>query len=90
MSKNKWKYNVSASWEQDGKKHSFATQLYMIGVYIIFDSNSTSQGSITPNTMEKLCKRLNKDYNENKISNLEFGMTISVIEENKVYKEINE
>lgn len=89
MSKNKWKYNTSAYWEEDGKKHSFATQLYMIGVYIIFDSNPSLQSSMTPNNMEKLCKKLIKSYNENKISNLELGHKITVIEEDGFYKELN-
>lgn len=89
MSAKKWKYNISAKMTIEGKEHSFITQLYKVGVYIIFDNNSGSQGNMRPSQMQRMCNRIKKDFNNNLITNLELGREITVTEdENGFYKEL--
>lgn len=84
----KWKYYISASWIENGSIHGFITQLYKIGVYIIFDNDPAAQLNLNPNDLQKLCKKLSKEYAENKITNLSYGREITVIEKDGFYEEL--
>ena len=86
----KWNYHTAYYFEdKKGNKHNLLTQLYQIGVYIIQDGNASMQGNMTPNQMVSLEKGLKKEEKEGKISNLTFGMPITVIkDEQGFYKKL--
>jgi hypothetical protein len=84
----KHKYYTSGSFMFKGKKQSFQTQLYQIGVYCIWNSNSAEQGSYTPAQMQKLCKHMQTDADAGIITDLEFGREIIVTTEDGFFKEI--
>jgi hypothetical protein len=84
----KWKYYTSLSFtfntkEHGGIKQSYMTQLYQIGVYIIWNGNSSEQGSMTPNQMVTLTKRIKKSEESGEITDLVLGREITVTEDDK-------
>jgi len=75
-----YSYHTSHSFIVEGKKQTFATQLYEIGVYGIFNNDPAMQGSFTPNDIVKIEKSLNKAFEKKEITDLTFGMPITVKE----------
>lgn len=87
-----WTYYVSASFDYNNGKEitnqCYATQLYQIGVYIIWNNNSSSQGNMTPNQMSTLRRKLISDEKKGTISNLQRGREIVVHEVDGFFKEV--
>jgi hypothetical protein len=71
-------YPVSAAWTEDGVKMSYMTQLYQVGVYIIFNNDSSMQGNMKPSQMLKLVKKLKDGEKAGRITGLCPGCEISV------------
>lgn len=80
MSK-KWTYHKSHSFEHKGVKVNFITQLYQVGVYGIINGDPATQGGFTPSGLVKLEQQLKKDAEKGEITNLEFGIPITVTED---------
>lgn len=79
--KNKvYKYYTSCSYidVKTDIKHTVATNLFQIGIYIIFDNNPKYQGTTTPQLMQKFIKDLQRDLQSNIIKDLVLGREISV------------
>jgi hypothetical protein len=90
MSK-KYTYHKSHSFVgMEDDKHTFATQLYQIGVYGILDGNSSMQGNFKPAAIIKMEKNLVKLKKEGKIKSFELGVPITVSEETGFWEEVNE
>lgn len=87
MKATKITYPVSGSFTLDGESMDFKTQLYKIGVYIIWNNNSSLQGGATPASMAKLHKKLLKDKEKGFITNLELGRMITVTDETGFWEE---
>jgi hypothetical protein len=84
------KYPVSAQWTENNVEKNYATQLYQIGVYIIFNNDSASQGNMSPSRIAKLGKSLKKAEESGKITNLTFGREIRVSEKSGFWEEVRE
>ena len=85
----KYTYNVTASFNFKGNPQNYMTQLYQLGVYIIWNFNSALQSGVTPDQMVRLKKKLQKDFEAGEITDLEFGREITVTtDEHGFYKEI--
>jgi len=69
------------------KCDKFITQLYEVGVYCIFNNDSSLQFTTTAEHMSKIHKKLLKDTN---VKSYKFGELVSAIKniENSLYKEI--
>ena len=63
--KNTWTYNKSCTItvKETGHTESFATQLYQVGIYVIFNNNASQQGTMTPAQLQKMCKDIKNDSN---------------------------
>ena len=88
----KWKYHKSHSFVvvEGNHKVSMISQLYQVGVYAIVNSDPALQSNNSPNMMVTRERKLKKAESEGIIKDLEFGMPITVIEENSMYVEYNE
>ena len=81
MKKNKiWEYSPFVSFKDDKDvKHTLATQLYQTGIYMIFDNNPALQGGVSdPSPIVRFHKKLKKDAENKKITDLEFSIPIKV------------
>jgi hypothetical protein len=85
-----YKYPVSALWTEDNVEKNYATQLYRIGVYIIFNNDSAMQGNMSPSRITKLAKNLKKAEEAGKITNLIFGREIRVSDKSGFWEEVKE
>lgn len=85
----KWTYHTSHSYTdvETKQKISAQTQLYQIGVYLIVNGNPAMQANTTPTRMVELEKKLNKKFESGKITDLEYGREITVVEEDGFYVE---
>ncbi len=85
----KWTYHTSHSFYdvETKQKVSAQTQLYQTGVYIIVNNNPAMQSGTTPIRMVRLEKELNKRFESGKITDLEYGREIIVVEEDGFYIE---
>lgn len=94
MKTKTWTYCVNATFDyniEDEIIHkSYMTQLYQIGIYIIWNNDSSQQGSMTPSGMSRIKKSLIKDEKLGNINNLVLGREIKVIKINGFYTEIKE
>lgn len=82
-------YNTYHSFkDKDGKKHTMTSQLYQVGIYVIFDNDSTQQGSLTPQKIRKIQNKLRKYGKAGLISELCFGPEITVSDDSGFWKEI--
>lgn len=88
--KTKWTYHKSATVTLlDGSKESFASQLYKISVYIIWNNNPATQGGMEPSGMERLCKRIKKDLDKGVLKSVDWGPEITVTkDESGFYVEV--
>ena len=73
-----WTYPIAAYFTSNNIEYCYVTQLYQIGVYIIFNSDPNSQGSIKPSQVVTIKNRLIKDRDSGKVTNLVFGREIKV------------
>jgi hypothetical protein len=73
---------------ESGQKHSFATQLYQIGVYGILDNNSSMQGNYEPKDLVKTETKLKKLQKAGVIKDLVLGTPITVAEVNGFWEEV--
>ena len=90
MGNKKWTYHKTHTCVIDDEKQNFSTQLYQIGVYAILNGNAR-QLNLTPADIVKIESNLRKSEKEGQITNLVFGVSITVIEdENGLYKEIED
>lgn len=76
--KTKWVYHTSHSFKLNGKKMTMASQLYQIGVYVIINNDPSMQMNMLPNDIAKHEKKLKADEGSGIITNLEFGLPITV------------
>ena len=83
MKPKTYKYNTGATFKIDGVKFDFATQLYQLGIYGIWNGNSGMQGNYSPNQMQKLFKKIKKDFADGKITDLLLGRDISITTDEK-------
>jgi hypothetical protein len=83
-------YHKSLSFidAETNEKHSFATQLYQIGVYGIMNNNSASQGSYEPNQLVKAEAKFKKYQEAGVIKDLVFGESITVAKVDGFWKEV--
>lgn len=80
-------YHKSLSYTYNNIKVIANTQLYEIGIYCIIEPNSV-QLNLQPEDLVKTEKKLCKLQKEGKISDLKFGISITVIfDENGLLKE---
>ncbi|KAA6302822.1 MAG: hypothetical protein EZS26_000992 [Candidatus Ordinivivax streblomastigis] len=80
-------YPVSATWTENDVEKSYVTQLYQIGVYVIFNNNPAMQGNMPPSGMVKLAKALNKSEVSGEITSLIWGRKINVSDNNGFWEE---
>ena len=90
----KWKYPIHLSFVVPTKEHgdvkqSLQTQLYQIGVYGIWNNNSSEQGSYTPNQLVSLVRKLRKAEEKGEIKDLELGREITVSDETGFFVEVD-
>lgn len=80
MKKKKvWKYSAFHSFKLNGKESSMASQVYKIGLYVIYNNNPAEQGGCeTPQPIVDLQKELRKAQEEGKITDLYFSPAIEV------------
>ena len=89
MANKQWKYHKSHSFVFKNKKYNVLTQLYRIGVYLIMNGDSSMQFTMTPAQMVTMERRMKKDFEKGVISDLEFGVPITVTtDEAGMYVEI--
>jgi len=90
----KWKYYTTLSFVYDTKEHkgikeSYVTQLYQVGVYIIWNNNPAEQGSMKPSQMGTLVKRIQEAEATGEIKDVVYGREITVTEDkNGFYVEV--
>lgn len=82
-------YHKSHSYvNEKGVKISVITQLYQIGIYGIINGNPSLQFTSNPKDLAKLEKKLKKEQEEGKITDLQFGLPITVTNESRFWKEV--
>jgi hypothetical protein len=82
--KSTWTYNKSAVVTlPDGSKENYSTQLYRVGVYIIWNDHVESQGNMTPKDMERMCKKIKKDLTAGNIVDVQWGGEITIEQDEK-------
>jgi hypothetical protein len=91
----KWKYHTSLSFVVPTKEHgdvkqSLVTQLYQVGVYGIWNNNSSEQGSYTPAQLQLMVKKLKKAEESGEIKELVLGREITVTDETGLFTEVEE
>lgn len=85
----KWTYHVSHEYIEasTGKKFSFISQMYLIGIYGIINNDPAMQGTFTPQKIRRMEKMLKKTEKDGDISDLTFGKEITVTLNNEGYYE---
>lgn len=85
-------YHKSHSFiDLEGASHTFATQLYQIGVYGILDNDPTMQGNFQPSDIKKIEQGLPKQIKNKEIKSFELGIPITVQKnETGLWEEIDE
>jgi hypothetical protein len=77
--KKVWEYSAFHSFKLNGKESSMTSQIYSIGLYVIYDNNSTQQGGHeTPQPIVNLQKKLRKAEKAGEITDLHFSPPIKV------------
>lgn len=76
--------------DSEGNSHSMASQLYAVGIYIIFDNNPALQGGSTPQKIIKLQNKLRADEKAGLISELSFGGEITVTDDSGTWERVRE
>ena len=81
-------YPVTAEWVEDKAEMNYSTQLYQSGIYIIFNNRPVLQGTMTPQKMVNLHKKLKIKEKEGKITSLCLGREITVSKETGFWEEV--
>lgn len=80
-------YYASHSFRSsDGKSHTMITQLYQVGIYVIFDGKPSLQGGMTPQKLSDLQNNLRKDAEKGLITDLKFGQKMTVSDDSGGWK----
>lgn len=87
----KYTYHKSHSYKtKEGVEVNFLTQLYSIGIYAIVNNDAQMQLNLTPSQLVNIEKKLKKQEEKGNITNLKFGTSITVINNNDDYKELKD
>lgn len=87
--KTKWTYYKSATVTlKDGNTESFTTQLYITGVYCIFNNDPAMQAALMPKDVEKMCKEMEKDLKSGELTAIDWGSSITVEETEDGFTEV--
>jgi hypothetical protein len=82
--KKEWTYAITMKVTlKNGSKSSVVTGLYETSVYFIINNSSSMQGNVTPKQCEDAYKKTLKDKESGKVTKLELGPIITVIEDDK-------
>ncbi len=85
----KYTYHVTHNFTTEkNEKVSFVSQLYQVGVYAIINSNAALQFNLLPSDIVKTEKKLTKDFNSGKITDLRFGREITVSDSSGFWEEV--
>jgi len=89
MAKKNYQYFRGATFVINGETHTIATQLYMTGIYGIFDNDPAQQMNLSGGQVEKLFKDIQKDFDNGKITKLELRSPITITkDEDGFYVEV--
>lgn len=87
----KVKYHASHSFtDKEGINHSMLSQVYAVGIYVIYDNNPALQGGATPQAIRKIQTKLRKAEENGEVTNLEFGLEITVTNDGGQWKAVTE
>lgn len=81
-------YHKSHTFVENGKRAECITQLYQIGVYLIINNDPAEQYTMQPKDIVKLEEHLKKEEKKGNITNLEFGIPITVTGESGLWEEV--
>lgn len=81
-------YHKSHTFVENGTNIECITQLYQLGVYLIVNGDPAEQYVMQPKDMVKLEKRLKREEKKGNITNLEFGIPITVTGESGLWEEV--
>lgn len=82
-------YNICHSFkDKNGRQQTMVSQLYQTGIYVIYNNDSSLQGSSTPQKIRKLQEKLRKDERAGLITDLIFGSEITVSNDSGLWKEV--
>lgn len=81
-------YHKSHTFVENGTKIECITQLYQIGVYLILNGNPAEQYAMQPKDVVRLEKHLKREEKKGNITNLEFGIPITVTEKSGLWEEV--
>ena len=80
-------YHKSHTFVENGKKAKCITQLYQIGVYLIINDDPAEQYTMQPKDIVKR-RTFKKEEKKGNITNLEFGIPITVTKESGLWEEV--
>lgn len=78
MKKKIWTYSPFHSFKCKGKECTMQTQVYQIGIYVIYDNDSACQSTATPANIIRLQNKLRKAEKAMEITDLKFSAPIKV------------
>lgn len=81
-------YHKSHTFVENSTKIECITQLYGIGVYLIVNNNPAEQYTMQPKDIVRLEEHLKEAEKKGNITNLEFGMPITVTKESGLWEEV--
>jgi len=71
-------YSPHHSYKFGGKEHDMVSQVYNVGIYVIYDSDPKMQGTATPEGIRALQNKLKKAEIDKKITDLYLSPAIRV------------
>jgi hypothetical protein len=71
-------YSPHHSFKIGDKKHDMMSQVYRVGIYVIYDSRPDSQGSTTPEGIRAIQNKLKKAETAKEITDLYLSPAIRV------------
>lgn len=87
MSKNVT-YHKSYKYMENDESIVILTQLYQVGVYCIVNDDPNMQFGLDPIQLVKLEKKLKLAEKKGEITNLEFGIPITVTDKSGLWEEV--
>lgn len=88
MAKIAYPRTISFIDAKSKQKYVLATQFYEVGIYGIWNNDSSLQQAYTPQNLVTIKKRLIKAQEKGKITDLEFGRDITLSDESGLWKQI--
>lgn len=89
MAKTSWTFYKSATiTTPESKEETYQSQVYQIGIYVIFNNNSSMQATFSPAQMEKMCKTMQKDLEKGIIKEIKWGPEVTVKKVDSFWKEV--